>query len=190
MSKLKLDFLKTSDQELVILALKNQDDFIYIVEKYKERLLRYIQRMTNVREEEIEDILQNIFIKTYLNLNDFDHNLSFSSWIYRIAHNEIIDNYRRLKARPQLLDVDIKDSHIKESVSDDNFLNEIMSQEEIGKIRFALTKLDIKYQEIIILKFLEEKDYQEIADIIKKPLGTVASRLNKAKKELRKELVL
>lgn len=190
MSKLKLNFLNTPDRELVVLALKDPDDFVYIVEKYKARLRRYIQRMTNVREEEIEDILQNIFIKAYLNLNDFDHNLSFSSWIYRIAHNEIIDNFRRFKARPQLLDTDIKDSHIKELASDNNFLNEMSRQEEIDKIRLALAKLDIKYQEIIILKFLEEKDYQEIADIIKKPLGTVASRLNKAKKELRKKIVV
>jgi RNA polymerase sigma-70 factor (ECF subfamily) len=133
-------------------------------------------------------MLQNIFIKVYLNLNDFDDSLKFSSWIYRIAHNEVIDNYRKRKARPQLLDIDIKDSQISELAGDTNLLEELARQELKQEISAAISRIDVKYQEMIILKYLEEKDYQEISDIIKKPLGTVASRMNKAKAELKKVL--
>src|SRR5680860_1667500 len=107
------NFEKMSDNDLIAAALTNRHDFVFLVERYQKRLLRYILRLTNVSNEEAEDILQNIFIKTYLNMNDFDDSQKFSSWLYRISHNEVIDNYRRFKSRPQVLNVDINDSQIK-----------------------------------------------------------------------------
>ena len=178
-----------SDNDLITAALENQNDFAYLVERYQKRLLRYILRLTNVSNEEAEDILQNIFIKTYLNLNDFDGTQKFSSWLYRISHNEVIDNYRRHKSRPQVLNIDIKDSQIKEMAAEVDILEEISQLEINEKIRMAISRLDIKYQEVLLLKFIEEKDYKEIAFIVKKPLGTVASRINKAKAELKKQLL-
>jgi RNA polymerase sigma-70 factor, ECF subfamily len=171
-----------SDNDLIAKALLSQNDFVYLVERYQKRLLRYVLRLTNVSNEEAEDILQNIFIKIYLNLNDFDDSQKFSSWLYRVAHNEIIDNYRRHKSRPQLLNIDIKDSQIKEMASEVDILAEISQIEINEKIRKSISA-------VIILKFIEEKDYKEIAFIIKKPLGTVASRINKAKAELKKQLL-
>jgi RNA polymerase sigma-70 factor (ECF subfamily) len=184
-----IDFEQKTDEELVKIVLENQSIFSYLMNRYKDKLLRYIRRISNVGPEEAEDILQNIFIKVYLNLNDFDDSLKFSSWVYRIAHNEVIDNYRKRKARPQLLDADIKDSQIKELASGTNLLEELAQQELKQEISAAISQIDMKYQEIIVLKYLEEKDYQEISDIIKKPLGTVASRMNKAKAELKKVLL-
>lgn len=183
-----IDFEQKTDEELVAIILESQGVFSYLVNRYKDKLLRYVRRISNVGLEEAEDMLQNIFIKVYLNLNDFDDSLKFSSWIYRIAHNEVIDNYRKRKARPQLLDIDIQDSQIKELAGETNLLEEVARQELKQEINQALSQIDLKYQEMIILKYLEEKDYQEISDIIKKPLGTVASRMNKAKAELKKVL--
>lgn len=180
-----IDLENKTDEEIVALVLENQNNFEYLVRRYQSKLGRYIRRLSNVGEEEIEDLLQNIFIKAYLNINDFDNSLKFSSWIYRIAHNEVIDNHRRLKARPQLIDADILDSNIKELVAETNLLEHVAASEFKESISKAIKKLSLKYQEVIVLKFIEEKDYQEISDIIKKPLGTVASRMNKAKAELR-----
>jgi len=183
-----IEFEQKTDEELVEIILENQSAFSQLVNRYREKLLRYIRRISGVSLEESEDMLQNIFIKAYLNLNDFDNGLKFSSWIYRIAHNEVIDNYRKRQARPQLLDIDIKDSQIKELAGSTDLLEELARQELKQEIRIAISKINYKYQEIIILKYIEEKDYQEISDIIKKPLGTVASRMNKAKAELKKVL--
>jgi len=183
-----IEFEQKTDEELVEIILENQSAFSQLVNRYREKLLRYIRRISGVSLEESEDMLQNIFIKAYLNLNDFDSGLKFSSWIYRIAHNEVIDNYRKRQARPQLLDIDIKDSQIKELAGSTDLLEELARQELKQEIRVAISKINYKYQEIIILKYIEEKDYQEISDIIKKPLGTVASRMNKAKAELKKVL--
>lgn len=183
-----VDFANKTDEELVPLVLENQNDFSYLVHRYQDKLSRYVCRLSNLSPEEAEDVLQNIFIKAYLNLNDFDSSLKFSSWIYRIAHNEVIDNYRRSKARPKLLDSDISDSQVKELSGDFDLFADVANVELRARIHEAISRLDPKYREALILKFIEDKDYQEISDIIKKPMGTVASRINKAKIQLRRQL--
>ncbi len=183
-----LDGSEKSDEELVTLTLENQSNFSFLVNRYQEKLNRYVNRLSSLSAEEAEDLLQNIFIKAYLNLNDFDGRLKFSSWLYRIAHNETIDNYRRHQARPQLLDIDISESHVKEIAGEIDLFSDLARQEIKIIIQEAISSLDYKLREVLILKFIEEKDYREISDIIRKPMGTVASRLNKAKIELRKLL--
>ncbi len=177
-----------SDEELVILTIENQDNFLYLIERYKKRLLAYIKRISGVEKEEAEDILQDVFIKVYQNLLDFDPDLKFSSWIYRITHNTVISNYRKIKARPVSVNSEIDNNILNKIAIDFNIEEEINRQFLNKSIYQVLNKLDIKYKEIIILKFFEEKTYQEISDIIKKPMGTVASLLNKAKRVFKEEL--
>ncbi len=179
---------KLSDAELVRLTLENQDNFLYLVDRYKGKLMNYVRRLTNINDDDAEDILQEVFIKVYLNLNDFNSDLKFSSWIYRITHNQVISAHRKLKARPEGYAVNIDDQAALSLAADIDIAAgtdiEIMKQ----NITKVLNKLDQKYRDILILKFLEEKNYQEISDIIRKPTGTVASTINKAKQEFRKEL--
>jgi RNA polymerase sigma-70 factor (ECF subfamily) len=178
-----------TDEELVFLALSDQDDFLYLMRRYEKKLLAYILRITNVSQDEAEDILQDTFIKIYENLNDFDKELKFSSWVYRIAHNQVISNYRKTKSRPQSIPLDINEEILKNLASGLDVkkdVDAIFLRENIKKI---LANLDIKYREILILKFLEEKNYKEISDILKKPMGTVATLINRAKKEFKKELL-
>jgi len=177
-----------TDEELVILTLQNQEYFLYLMKRYEKRLLGYIMRISNVTKEEAEDILQEVFIKTYLNINDFDKRLKFSSWIYRIAHNQVISSYRKKKARPQILVLDKDNSFLENLVSDLNLDREIDLKDLKKDVNKILGKIDIKYREVLILKFLEDKSYQEISDILKKPMGTVATLLNRSKKQFKKEL--
>lgn len=178
---------KLTDEELVKMTLANQDDFLYLVDRYRGKLTSYIRRITNVNSEDAEDILQDVFIKVYLNLNDFNSDLKFSSWIYRIAHNQVISNHRKLKARPEGYAVDIEDGLIHTLASEIDIVKEADSKILRTSINGILSGLDEKYREVLVLKFLEEKNYQEISDILKKPLGTVASLINKAKQEFRAE---
>lgn len=180
--------LNVSDEELVKLILADQDNFLYLVDRYKGRLLSYIRRLTNVNNEDAEDTLQEVFIKVYLNLNDFNKDLKFSSWIYRITHNQVISNHRKLKARPEGYAVNIEDQAARNLAAEIDI--EAGADLQILKINIfkILDNLEEKYREVLILKFWEEKNYQEISDIIKKPPGTVASTINKAKLEFKKEL--
>lgn len=178
-----------SDAELVRLTLKHQDNFLYLVDRYKTRLTSYIMRLTNVNIEDAEDILQDVFIKVYLNLNDFNQDLKFSSWIYRIAHNQVISQHRKLKARPEGYAVDIESQAARNLAADIDIAAEADFNLLKENIMRVLNDLPVQYREILILRFLEEKSYQEISDILKKSPGTVASTINKAKQEMRKKLI-
>jgi len=182
-------FSNLTDEELVKLALEDQAVFLWLVERYRAKLLRYIHRLTNVNDDDAEDILQEVFIKVYLNLNDFNGDLKFSSWIYRITHNQVISRHRRLKARPEGYLIDIEDQAARNLVAEIDI--EASADLELlkKKIKLVLGFLEEKYREVLVLKFLEEKNYQEISDIIKKPGGTVASLINRAKRAFKKELL-
>lgn len=175
-----------NDQELVLLTLENQGYFAYLIDRYKAKLFRYIKRLSNVSNEEAEDILQDVFLKTYLNLNSFTTSLKFSSWIYAIAHNQVISNFRKIKARPEGSSVTIDLGLSDVLASDLNIEKATDSKLLAERVAKALAKLKPKYREILILKYLEEKNYQEMSDIIKKPMGTVASMLNTARGEFKK----
>ncbi|MFH1565393.1 MAG: RNA polymerase sigma factor [bacterium] len=182
------DLENKTDEQIVALTLENQDCFLGIIKKYKTKLYGYIRRISNVSPQDAEDILQDVFIKAYLNLNDFDTDLKFSSWIYRIAHNQVISQHRKKQARPEGYAVELEDTNAQKFILDFEMEKNIDTRLLRKNIFKILNNLDERYKEIIILKFFEEKSYQEISDIIQKPMGTVASLMNKAKKEFKKVL--
>ncbi|MFA5130993.1 MAG: RNA polymerase sigma factor [Patescibacteria group bacterium] len=181
------DSAKLSDAELVKLTLSNQSNFVFLVDRYKGKLTSYVKRLTNANNEDAEDILQEVFIKVYLNLNDFNKDLKFSSWIYRITHNQVISGHRKIKARPEGYAVNLDDQLAKNLTADIDIKGAVDNKILRETINIVLDNLEPKYRDVIVLKFLEEKSYQEISDILKKPLGTVASLMNKAKQEFKLE---
>lgn len=173
------------DEDLAVLVLDDRDYFLCLMRRYEGKLLRYVRRISSLGEEETEDLLQEVFIKVYKNINDFDNGLKFSSWIYRITHNEVINNYRKSLARPQA--AWDENEKILLSIADEFNVEQEVDQDLLKKdIARLLDKLDGKYREVLVLKFLEEKDYKEISDILRKPMGTIATLVNRAKKQFLK----
>ena len=174
-----------ADEALINLTL-NQDRnyYRYIVSRYTEKLSRYVRRITFLDEDDIKDVIQTTFIKAYTNLNDFDTTLSFSSWIYRIAHNETISFLRKNKREVILQTNDEDDTNVFENIPDQTNL-EVEFDIKINQdnIQRILTTIDKDYREVLILRFFEEKSYQEISDILKKPLGTISTMIYRAKKQ-------
>lgn len=174
-----------TDETLAVLAIEDQHAFAVLVDRYQSKLLRFIRTISNVQHEESEDILQEAFIKAYRNLNSFDKNQTFSAWIYRIVRNETISNYRKRSVRPE--------GHLEQEDEEtlDRFAHrmnismELERSEEAATIRKALDELDPKYRDVLVLQFLEEKDYREISDILHIPMGTVATRINRAKERFK-----
>ncbi|TRZ78183.1 sigma-70 family RNA polymerase sigma factor [bacterium] len=178
------DYTKKTDIELVNLSLENRDCFVYLIKRYEQKLLRYIMRISGLRKEDAEDVLQDVFIKVYQNLNDFDPELKFSSWIYRIAHNQTISNHRKLKSRPQEISVD---DGVFNNFASKLDLEKDVDRDKLKKtVSAVLIEMDEKYREALVLKFMEDKSYQEISDILKKPMGTVATLISRAKDQFRK----
>lgn len=177
------NFQEKTDEELVALTLIDQDNFLWLMRRYEAKLLAFILKISNFSREEAEDILQEVFIKVYQNLNDFDQDLKFSSWIYRITHNQVISSHRKAAARPKSLFIDINDKVLANLSSDFDIEEEIEVNCLKENIKMVLANLNMKYREILVLKFLEERSYKEISDILKKPMGTIATLINRAKKE-------
>lgn len=175
-----------TDEELVGLTLRDQDFFSCLVDRYTGKLTRYIMRISAATKEDAEDLLQEVFVKAYRNLHDFDQSLKFSSWIYRIAHNQVISQWRKMKSRPQVIKFEADEDFLKFIASDADLAGDTERKFEAEEVRKQIGKLDEKYQTVLVLKFLEGKDYKEISDILQKPLGTVATLINRAKKQLKR----
>lgn len=179
-----------TDEELVKSSLQYEDAFYFLMKRYEPVLLRYIHRMTQAGREEIEDLLQEIFIKIYRNLNGFDTNFKFSTWAYRIAHNEVISQYRKKKQRHLSVELDADDEKSRSLVdflTDTlNVESQYLDREQANAVRTALLDLPPKYRDVLVLHYFEELSYREISDILKKPPGSVATLLNRAKEKFKK----
>jgi RNA polymerase sigma-70 factor (ECF subfamily) len=173
-----------SDEQVVIQALQIRDMFAVLVRRYQDRLTRYIRRLGLLRREDAEDVLQNIFLKAYRNLNGFNTELRFSSWIYRIAHNETISFFRAKNARPEVLP-DPESDIIERIPADLDIALDADRSVEGARLRQAIAELEPKYRDVLLLRYFEERDYAEISDVLQKPPGTVATLLNRGKQKLK-----
>lgn len=177
--------LLPSDEELVKMTLQDKVHFGVLVDRYEAKLTRYITRLGIRDVDDQLDVLQEIFLKAYRNLNAFDETFKFSSWIYRIAHNEAVSWYRKKNVRPEghlVADGDEITTFLSanENTPDVDFDKQINAQ----AVNEALLKIDDKYREVIILRFFEHKEYEEISDILKIPVGSVGTLLHRGKKQL------
>ena len=181
------DCINKTDEHLVVLTLKNQEYYLCLMKRYESELLGYIMKISNVNKHDAEDILQETFIKAYRNLNDFDSSFKFSNWIFRITHNVTINAFRKNKMSSQTVSWEEKDLNglLKSSVNIERTHLQKSMYEQILK---TVNHLPIKYKEVLVLKFIKEKEYREMSDILQKPMGTIATLINRAKKALIREL--
>ncbi len=172
------------DQELVAATLKDRQAFAAIVERYEEPLRRYIRRL-GADSELAKDVLQESFIKVYINLNDYDSALSFSAWLYRIVHNETVSQFRKVRARPAPFKRE-EDLVLFDAIPDElDIAAEADAHATRRAVQAALNSLGNPYRDVLVLRFFEEKSYDEIADILQIPNGTVATYINRGKARLR-----
>lgn len=174
-----------SDEELVKLVSNgNTDKFGVLMERYQAKLFRYGKKFL-VDHDNIEDVVQDVFIKTYKNINSFDTTQKFSPWIYRIAHNTYINAIKKNSLNPlNLFDFDNLISH---TVVEDPIVKE-REQKEIRQIvDKGLSNIEARYREILVLYYIEEFSYKEIAEILHIPISTVGVKIMRAKKVLKEK---
>lgn len=174
---------KLTDEQLVqLVRVKDQELYTEIVRRYQSRLLRYAYCLAQ-DEEKAADVVQESFIKAFVNLKGFNIKKKFSSWIYRIVHNEAI-NY--LKKHKKEISIETN-GWIKEALKSEVNLEKDLEKKEAQKIlKDCLKNLPIIYRSPLTLFYLEEKAYEEISDVLRIPMGTVGTRINRGKKILRK----
>lgn len=176
---------KYSEMEIIQKALVEVDFFSCLYERYEDRLLRYIKRLTRATDMEAEDILQESFINIWKNLHAFDQRLKLSSWIYRIVHNQAISVCRKNLSYGKDKAVEW-DERLSANIPDGTPDHGMEGLSDIDQSAHAvLDQLPLPYKEVLVLKFLENMSYEEISDVLKLPEGTVAIRINRAKKAFR-----
>ncbi len=172
---------KIADEDLVKAIVSGQKKLFYhLVTRYEAKLKRYILTITN-RRNEVEDILQNVFLKAYKNLPIFNNSLKFSSWIYRIAHNESINLIgssfiQKFVSMPEWFDVGRIDG-IEEEIDDEQMKR---------KLKGCVEQLDIKYKDPLVLFYYEEKSYEEISDILRISVRNVGVLIHRGKLKIKK----
>lgn len=179
-----------SDNELVeIVRRENQERYAQIMERYQTRLFVYIYRLVG-NKEEAEDLLQDVFVKVYKNLNSYDTSRKFSSWIYRIAHNEAVNFIKRKSLRRFISLETITSTKDKlDSSSIEDGADKAWAKKEISKeVSDAINNLPFKYKQVLTLRYYSDQSYEEIAEILGKPVNTVGTLINRAKKKLSAEL--
>ncbi len=175
-----------TDEELASQVQGNSDSaFGVLIERYQDRLLRYGRKFLS-DEDHIEDIVQDVFIKTYQNIRSFDTSRKFSPWIYRVAHNAFVNALRKKHREPVIsVDFDIFTAHPEHHYdpAEDEERRAMKSAVDSG-----LEEVSPLYKEILILYYIEELSYQEIADVLHVPLGTVSVRLRRGREALGKAI--
>lgn len=162
-----------------------------IVEIYKDRIYQLCYRMLG-NAHEAEDISQEAFIRAYVNIDRYNINRKFSTWLYRIATNLCIDRIRKKKP-DYFLDAEVKGTDGLNLYSQVQS-KELTPDEKVAKmelqelIQMEILNLPEKYRSAIVLKYIEELSLKEISEVLDLPIGTVKTRIHRGREALRKQL--
>jgi RNA polymerase sigma-70 factor (ECF subfamily) len=181
-----------TDASLVAQALTGSEDACRaLVERHSRPVLTLIARM--VRDQGVaEELAQDAFVKAFAALRSFDPSYKFSNWMLRIAHNVAIDHLR--KARPTLvsLDADHSGRDLADVVADGrepSAFERALRQDFREDLESALARLRPEFRRLVVMRYIEDLSYDDIADIVGLPLGTVKSHLHRARAALGRLLI-
>lgn len=182
----------TEDRELVLRCLKNdQDAYRLLLEKYRRPVFGIVRRMVRNEEDAVE-LSQEAFVRAFKNLHQFDVTRKFSSWLFRIANNLCIDHYRkrRLDTVPMVRSSDGENEETWElpdpSATPDEEFSDL---ERSRRLVAAIESLPPGYRVVLVMRHQQELAYDEIAQALNLPLGTVKARIHRAHKMLKDKLV-
>lgn len=169
----------------------NQEAFAELVDLYKDKVYHIAYRMLG-NAHEAQDVAQEAFLRAYTNIQSYDENRKFSTWIFRIATNLAIDRLRKKKP----------DFHLEDKVGGTENLDyysqfaseEALPEEQVVKLEMQewiqreIMQLPPKYRSAVILKYLEDLSLKEISEILNLPVPTVKTRIHRGREALRKRL--
>ena len=182
------DHNEVNDDQLIAQTLEgNRDAFGELVTKYQVRLYNTMIQIVGSTEDAY-DVTQDAFLQAYLRLDTFRRSSKFYTWLYRIAFNVAVGMRRRHRSHrmAESLQMELHDRLLdRENRPEEN----LISQENIKTVRDAVERLEHEFRSVVILRELEEFSYEEIAEILEIPIGTVRSRLHRARMLIREYLL-
>ncbi len=184
--------MNSMDARLAKLARKgDRSAFGELVDLYKDKIFHLAYRMLG-NKQEAEDVMQDTFLRVYKNLDKYDANQKFSTWIYRIATNLCIDRLRKRKWNFSL-DAEISDAEGLDWYSmlqseEPGPEKQILLSETQRQIRSAIGALPEKYRSVVVLRYLQDLSLQEISEVLGMPVTTIKTRVHRGREFLRKRL--
>ena len=170
---------------------ENHNDFENATIPHKHALYNYALKIA-ANSDDASDLVQETYYKAYKSFHQFENGTNSKAWMFMILKNTFINNYRKQKREPVKVDYDeIEDVYesIKSNQSNDNNLDlDFYSNLLDDELSEALSKLPSKMKDVFLLCDLEGYTYEEIAELLNVPIGTVRSRLHRARKILQEEL--
>ncbi len=169
-------------ERLLVLRCQAGDEaaLAELIARYSPRLRLFLCKLMATDTSAADDLLQETWFDAYRKINRLRRPDSFAAWIYRLARDRAYRAMRRRRLPSAPLDLDVPNSI---DVDADRFSNE-----EAAAVREALDELPLEQREVLILRFVEEISYEQIADVIGRPVGTVRSRIHYGKRALRAAL--
>lgn len=155
------------------------DAYADLMARYQAKLQRYVTYLIHDQTAS-HDVVQETFIKAYQNLNGFNSKYKFSSWIYRIAHNEAMNEVKKLR---HMSDSDIDE--LPESGYDPHMDEKLDKDILKAHVQGCVTKLEPKYREVVQLVYFEHMKYEEVSEVLHVPVSTVGVWLSRSKKMLK-----
>ena len=184
-SEWQVEVVNTDDRRLIAECLAGRTTaFGELVRRYQDRLFNAVVRVVDTAED-AADVVQDAFLNAFQSLNSFKGDSEFFTWLYRIAFNAAISLRRKKKA---VLSFDGDDRAATEPVDPSVFARPgvaLERSEEDGQLLAALNRLSPEHRMVLVLKELEGQKYEDIAEVLNVPIGTVRSRLHRARMELR-----
>lgn len=166
-----------SDNELVNRTLdENKEHFSELVVRYYPKLFRYLNRLLNGNTNDVDECLSDTFMKAFVNLATYTQGLSFSAWIYRIAHNQAVDH---MKKKVRSATVPLEEYHA--------VFDPTKHYEEKDYVEHILAFLSIEDRNLLTLFYLEELSLNEISDMLKIKPNTLAVKIKRIREHLRKQ---
>lgn len=173
------DYIVADDRQLARLVLGGDTAaFEYLFDRYRDAIHRlFLQRTGNA--EDADDLLQETFIKVYIHIHRYSPEFTFGQWVYTIARNTFIDFVRR---RQEDLPFDEKFSAPVSSAPtpEERFIN----LQQRAQIDHYLGRLAPRYRQLIVMRFFDEYSYEEIAEKLALPLGTVKTQIHRAREQM------
>jgi RNA polymerase sigma-70 factor, ECF subfamily len=191
-----VDYKKLTDQEIVVLARQGREAaYKELIGRYQRPVFSLIYRLVRDREKS-EDLAQETFIKVLNALDRYDPSFKFSSWIFKIAHNTSLDHLRKkelvtlsLEGSPHAESQSEIEASTVQALSTEETPEDYAASRELGAtLEKAIGRLRPEYRTAIVMCHVEGRPYEEIAEVMGVPLGTVKTYIHRARNELKKEL--
>lgn len=180
------DYIISTDQDLIKLVIDGDSiAFEHLFNRYRNSIHQLYMQRTGGKSDDTDDLLQETFIKVYLNIHKYNPEFTFGQWVYTIARNTFIDYTRRRKDKHISIDSpSTRPNEISPASSSPSPEQRLIIDQNRDQLESLMNMMTPRYRELIELRFFREFSYEEISIQLTLPMGTVKTQIHRAREQL------